>query len=217
MAEARRTRANRHDRAIDFQRHAAGVEIESVERMPLIPQHEERRRAVVRDRIGKGDLPVGDAAVDDLDRGDRVISGGGDGDGGDVRAVQVGGHDQRDFRLRLGLQHPRRVEYAAVGNRHVGEQRAIVGLVDAELRLHRRGGQADLAPDQPSPFAQPRCGVQLLHRIGAGTVACIEPVAQGTDRPVAIGSAQTLGERGMCDRWSQGGHSGVSMCVGVAP
>ena len=54
----------------------------------------------------------------------------------------------------------------AVGDRHVVEQHAVVGLIDAELALHGERGQTDLASDQPSPLLQPALRVDLLRRIG---------------------------------------------------
>ena len=46
----------------------------------------------------------------------------------------------------------------AVRNRHVVEQHAVVGLIDAELALHGERGEADLAADQPAPRLEPARG-----------------------------------------------------------
>ena len=51
--------------------------------------------------------------------------------------AQVAFQHQRHLRLHLGLQGARESDLLAVANRHVVEQHAEVGRIDAELLLHR--------------------------------------------------------------------------------
>ena len=98
---------------------------------------------VVGDGVGEADVPAGDPAVDDLDRrrargrwpGSRRPRWRG--------AVEVVAEDEGDLGLDARLQEPLR-KRLPVGEGHVGEQRAEVGLVDAQLGLHGRRGQAGL-------------------------------------------------------------------------
>ena len=69
---------------------------------------------------------------------------GADRFGHDVGAVEIGTQHQRDLCFRLWLKCACGVEATAVRYRHVREQRAVVGLIDTELRLDRLGRQPDL-------------------------------------------------------------------------
>ena len=53
----------------------------------------------------------------------------------------------------------------AVADLHVDEQRAEVGLVDAELLLHRRRGEADLAAAHAAAAVEVELRVDELHGI----------------------------------------------------
>ena len=81
-------------------------------------------------------------------------------------AVEIAADDEGDLGLDLGLNQLVARNVPAVGNRHVVEQHAVVGLIDAELALHGERSQTDLASDQPSPLLQPPLRVDLLRRIG---------------------------------------------------
>ena len=118
-------------------------------------EHVDARRGVVGDRVGEGDVPVGDAAVDDLQRGDGVLDGAADL-GGVQRAVgEVRAEDEGDLRLCLGLEQPGERDDRALVVGHVVEEHAEVGLVDAELPLDRLRGRADLAADDAGAAARP--------------------------------------------------------------
>ena len=80
--------------------------------------------------------------------------------------VEVAPDDEGDLGLDLGLDQLVARHVPAVGNRHVVEQHAVVGLIDAELALHGERSQTDLASDQPSPLLQPPLCVDVLRRIG---------------------------------------------------
>src|ERR1700722_12182965 len=131
---------------------------ELAQRHPLVAQDIQRAGGVVGDGVGDRDVPAGDAGIDDLQRGDRIVDGrcrGGPVSRADrrVRAdagretVHVGRQDERDLRLGLGRDQQTAVCLPAAGHQHVVKQHTEVGLIDTELILHHRRGQADLAPD----------------------------------------------------------------------
>ena len=67
MAEAGRADPERDHLIVDLHHHAAGAQVEAGDRLGRVAEHEECGGAVVGDRVGEGDLPVGDAAVDDFE------------------------------------------------------------------------------------------------------------------------------------------------------
>ena len=82
--------------------------------------------------------------------------------------VDVTAQPEGDLRLHAGLQqgaHRDRGAVSAVADIHVAEQVAEVGLVDAELVLHRLGGGADLAADDGHASGQPLLDEPLLHGV----------------------------------------------------
>jgi len=149
-------------------------------------------------------FPVGNAAVDDLDRGVNGGDGSGHLLGGRFRVRQIRGQHEGNLRLGLGLKALGRTEPATIGDAHVIEQRAEIRLIDTELHLHRLGRQPGLAPHDAAALRQPEPGVYLLHRIGACGIGRLQPVAKGAPRP-GIGSAQAA-----CEIVVAGGHSGIS-------
>ena len=70
------------------------------------PEDVERARAVVGHRVGEGDVPAGDPAVDDLERGQDLRDRGPDLRVVEVALGQVGAEHERDLGLDLGLQQP---------------------------------------------------------------------------------------------------------------
>src|SRR5712691_11452958 len=68
MTEAGRSRSDRDDTTVPGHHHAAGKQIDITELADGIAQHKARARTIVRDGIDDADLPVRDAAVDDLER-----------------------------------------------------------------------------------------------------------------------------------------------------
>lgn len=78
---------------------------------------------------------------------------------------EVGLEDERDLRLDARLQDRVAGNVGDVGVRHVGEQDAEVRLVDAELRLHGRGREADLAANHGRAGGKAGFGVAVLHRV----------------------------------------------------
>ncbi len=114
--------------------------------------------------------------------------------GGRIGIGQVGANNEGDLGLGLRLDRPCRVEASAIGDAHVVEQDAEVGLVDAELRLHRLRGQPRLAPDNPPALRFPEARVDRLHRISARGIGRIQRIAQRRDNPARIGIAQATGD-----------------------
>ena len=113
-------------------------------------------RGVVGDGVAEADVPVLDAAAADLERGDGVV------DRPRAPAPRRAAPSARsspehegDLGLDPRLQHDDR-DRVAVGVGHVVEEHAEVGLVDPELLLHRRRGQADLAADHSGPVGAAR-------------------------------------------------------------
>ena len=118
----------------------------------------------------------GDAAAAHLQRGNDVVDGGADL-GGVQRAVgEVGHEDERDLGLHPGLEHGVDRERGAVAVGHVVEQDAEVGLVDAQLLLHRRRGEPDLAAHHRGPGGEALVGVAALDRVGGLQVVAADEV-----------------------------------------
>ena len=72
---------------------------------------------------------------------------------------QVAADDEGHLGLDLGLHQALHRHFVAVEELHVVEQDAEVGLVDAQLLLHRARGQADLLADHAPALgdARPAC------------------------------------------------------------
>src|SRR3546814_8659743 len=85
---------------------------------------------MVGDRVGEGNFPVGDAAVDDFDGRNHVVRRS-----IDVRSRRVGGSDvlaenDRNLGLGLWLQNPRARKEPSILDGHISEQYAEVRLVN---------------------------------------------------------------------------------------
>ena len=86
---------------------------------------------------------------------------------------------QRHFCFDLWLEHSAVWDFLTVVQRHVGEQHAEVGRVDAKLLLHRFGGESDLATHEPFAAFQIMIGVGLLDGIGGSDPAVGDFVTNG--------------------------------------
>jgi hypothetical protein len=93
---------------------------------------------------------------------------------------------------------------APVTTRMAANSTPGIGLVDTQLRLHRRGRQADLVADDPASPRKRVLGEQALYRIGRSDVGLTQDVAHrvtllrlggGCDQPVR-GRAQTTRGKG---------------------
>ena len=110
-------------------------------------------RGVVGDGVAEGDVPAGDAGVDDLQGGHHRPDRAADGRRGRTSRPRPGVSRSWPARTR---PRPRSWAGAAAcvsmpppaasrGDVHVGVEDPEVGLVDPELGLHRGRGQPDLA------------------------------------------------------------------------
>jgi hypothetical protein len=109
-----------------------------------------------------------------------------------------------DLAFDLGLDQPAAVDGLAVAVFHVGEQHAEVGLIDAQLLLHRQGRQADLAPAQAPTGRQGGQGVDLLQRRHPAGTGC-------QNARKCVGKAATRARQGQ----RSGGGLKVSWCMGL--
>ena len=151
-----------------------------------------RRR--VGDGVDDADIPIGDPAADDLERGHSIRDGAqhvGDGRRFDV---DVAIEQERHLRLDLRLQHATGGDGLVLGDHHVGEQDREVGPIDAELLLHGAGGQPDLASDQATSLRLPVGRVLLLYSVGRVDVELGQLRSDGRDRGAGVGRADPGGE-----------------------
>src|SRR3546814_437732 len=170
--------------------HRCAFKIEPGERQAIFRQHEEGRRAIVRYRIGKGYFPVGDAAVDNLDRGMDTRHGRRDLFDRRIRVGQIGAKDERNFGFGFWLKSLCRIERAAIAHAHILEQHSEVGLVDAELRLHCLRGQPGLASDDSPPLAFPEARVDRLYGVGAVGIGRLQRLAERRHSAACLSVAQ---------------------------
>jgi hypothetical protein len=80
----------------------------------------------------------------------------------------------------------------AVGEGHVGEEHAEVGLVDAKLPLDRAGSEPDLASHQARATLEAALGVDVLHGIGIVRRHAGKAIAQRRDGLAARGRVPQL-------------------------
>src|SRR3546814_6155454 len=130
MAEGGRPRTNRGDRTLELKPHTARVEVEILDASGLPAENVKGGLAIVGDRVGEGNFPVGDAAVDDFDGRNHVVRRS-----IDVRSRRVGGSDvlaanDRNLGLGLWLQNPRARQEPSILDGHNSEQYADVRLVN---------------------------------------------------------------------------------------
>ena len=158
-------------------------------------QHEQAGRGVVRDGVDQLDLPVGDAAVDDLDGRQRTGDRGQRRRGGHAGAGQVALHHESQLGLDPGLDQPRHRDRVAVLDEHLVGEHAEVRLVHPEKGLHGLAGQADLAADDLLARGDTPLDVDRLDRVGVLDVESVVAVGQGGDGfGRAIGLPQLVGE-----------------------
>ena len=101
-------------------------------------------------------LPVGDPAVDDLDRGQHAGDGGERVGDGHARPGEVGRHDEGHLGLDPWLEQRLDRDLVALVDEHVVEQHAEVGLVDAEESCIGPRGRPDRRPRTTAPAATRR-------------------------------------------------------------
>ena len=146
--------------------HAATDRVEVGQADGPRPEHEEPGRTVVGHRVEERDLPVGDPRIDDLDRRHCEVDRSEHLGGGRVGVGQIIAEHEGDLGLDLGLDQPADGDLGAVFDRHVGEQHAVVRLVDAQLALDGERREADLAADEAPSALDPMGGVDVLDRVG---------------------------------------------------
>jgi hypothetical protein len=72
-----------------------------------------------------------------------------------------------------------------------------LGAIDAELLLHRAGGQPDLATDHAPAFIFPVSRILLLDGVGGVDVELGQLRSDGGDRRAGVGGANPGGEFAM--------------------
>jgi hypothetical protein len=82
--------------------------LDVVEGLAGVAEDEQTRGSVVGDRVDDGDVPSGDPAVDDFQRGGEERRRRAHLGSRALRTGQVGAEDQRDLGLDLGLHEPAR-------------------------------------------------------------------------------------------------------------
>jgi hypothetical protein len=153
------------DPAVAPEHAAEQGEVQTADRGRRAAQHQAAAGGVVGDGVGQPDPPVGDAAVDDLDGRQRVRRGRQQVGDADQGAGQRAAEHQRDLRLGPRLQEPAHRDRCVRGVHHVGEQVAVVRLVDTELRPHRGRCEADLEADDAGTGAGPQLGLAQLDAV----------------------------------------------------
>jgi hypothetical protein len=191
--EAGGSRARRDHFVVAPERHEAGGQVEIAEPDVPVAQHEQARGGVVRDRVHDVDVPAGDPAVHDLQCGDDVRGGGGHVGGADHRSGQVVRQYEGDLGLDLGLQGACDVDGYVGRARHGVQQDAEVGLVDAQLLLHDRVGEPDLAAHDPGSGRHLALGPGGLDGVRGVQVARGQQVAhRGAGAPRRAGLAEPV-------------------------
>src|SRR5207237_5465770 len=147
VAEGGGAAAPRREHAVDLHDPADEAEVEVPGGGEARRQHEPAAAGVVGHGVDEADLPVGDAAVDDLEAGKHGLGGGQRVGHGHPRPFEGPAEEEGDLQLDAGGDQGGRGHGAAVGDGHRGQEVAVVGLVDAELGLHGQAGEADLAAD----------------------------------------------------------------------
>ena len=198
----------RDDRlAVDAHRHAArrrGRARSSGSRSP--DTHVEADDPLSATVSANDDLPVGDAAVDDLDRGHRARHGRATSATSASAPSRSAASRNATSASTFGCSSDARGHRAAVRHDHVVEQHAEVGLIDAELRLHRLRVSPILRPTAhrtalaPAGHVDRGDGVRRLHVVRS------DEVAHGRARGAPLrGRPETVG-RGL-PRIGGGGHA----------
>ena len=167
------------------------LDVDVLRRHPLLAQHETGRRRVVGDGVAQRDLPVLDPGVDQFDRrgerrrrGQHVVLGA-------ARAGKVVGEDETDLDLDPRVQEAPRLDRHVLEDLHVGEQVAVVGLVDAHHLLHGLRRQPDLVADHPGAFGHPLADVDQLDLVGVDDVDIgMSRTSAERSAPAALGVSQ---------------------------
>src|SRR5690606_18187591 len=111
--------------------------------------------AVVGDRVGQADAPVGDPRVDDLDGGQHVVGGGDDVGHRQVGPAQAGAEHEGGFEFHERVDVVLPVDGEPFGDEGARQQVPVVGLVQAEGVLHGLGDVAELEADHAVAVGHP--------------------------------------------------------------
>jgi hypothetical protein len=194
-------------RAVLAHTHPHACQVRAAQLEEAGAEHEETAGRVVRDGVDDADVPAGDPAVDDLQRGHHLTDGCAHRGGTQVVPVQVIGEHHRHLGLDPRLQQPGGVDHAAVRHHHVVEEHPEVGLVDPQLGLHPRVGQADLVADDAPPALEREGRQQPLYGVAAADVGREQTADGGTRDSGDLRLAQPV-RRGHHGRVSDGSSQG---------
>src|SRR5882672_11966824 len=174
MTEAGRSRSDRDDTTVPGHHHAAGQQIDVAELADGVAQHKARAGAIVCDGIDDADLPVGDAAIDDLEGRRHESDGAHQLCHRGIGPFQVPVQHKRDFSLDPRLDQPGGFDLTAVLGLHLAEQRAEIGFTDAELLLDGNRRETNLATHETRACCDPATGEFGLDLISGLDVATAE-------------------------------------------
>ena len=122
MPETSGARSHRHRLAAPLHHHAAQPQVEPVELSRLRAQGKQSRRSIVGNGVEKLDVPLLDAAADDLHRGQNVSNRGNEIGERDASVLEIAIEHQCDFGLDLWLQHAVERHFLAIVDCHVCEK-----------------------------------------------------------------------------------------------
>src|SRR5215469_11775376 len=118
-------------------------------------------------RLGLWVIPPG-AQIHDLERGYYILSRIENLENRAVGPFERLAQNKSKFVLEHRRNKPMDRYLCSVLIKHVVEQDAVVGLVDAEHRLHGPRGKANLVPDNFATFGELDIDPRLLHRVTVG-------------------------------------------------
>ena len=118
--------------SVEPQRRLRVGEVETVDIGHPVTKDDGARARVVGYRVSKGQLPVGDPAVDDLQRDRHRLCGGAHVVGGHAGTAQRRTHQESDLGFDPWCTEPGRPGGSAIGQHHVVKDVAVVGFIDAE-------------------------------------------------------------------------------------
>src|SRR5688500_15397246 len=102
MTERSRPRRRAGGTAVVLDEHALEPQIDGGQRCEGGPEHETAGERIVRHDSGDRAFPLAEAGIDDLERGDRAVSGARSVESGDAGPAQIAAHDDADLRLERG-------------------------------------------------------------------------------------------------------------------
>ena len=110
-------------------------------------------------------VPFLNPCTNNLNRGQCIINGCGDVRCGQSFVIQIIAQNEGYLRLYLRLHNRRGGNFRPQRHVHIIEQHAVIGLIDAELGMHRFRCQPGLAPNKTAPLAEPAFRVDLLNPV----------------------------------------------------